>query len=315
MRRLKSQLDRFFFAAESDQWLSLLRIGLGLQVIFYCWSLRADWSALLSENGNALIGRDLTEALLDIGGAWVPRLGWLVNFLRPLGLNEQLVLKATWTLLALAGGCLGVGLLSRPAAMTAWLLHLCAANSGQLFTYGMDNFTTIGLFYLMLAPLPDRWSLDYRLRKGNFDSHQVSVFFRRALQLHLCASYFFGGLTKSAGLGWWNGLSIWRALICPPFNLIRPEILISWKFLLPIMAITVCLLETGYPLFIWMRQTRAYWLCAILAMHLGIGLAMGLNLFAFVMISLNLAAFAPEFTVNWRQRNPARPVDSIARNS
>jgi hypothetical protein len=65
------------------------------------------------------------------------------------------------------------------------------------------------------------------------------------------------------------------------------------------MAVTVCLLETGYPLFIWMRQTRAYWLFAIIAMHLGIGLAMGLDLFAFVMITLNLAAFAPEFTVNW----------------
>jgi Vitamin K-dependent gamma-carboxylase len=314
VRRLTSQLDRFFFAAESDQWLSLLRIGLSLQVILYCWSLRADWSSLLSENGNALIGRDLTEALLDIGGAWVPRLGWLVNSLRPLGLNEQFVLKTTWTLLALAGGCLGVGLLARPAAMTAWLLHLCAAQSGQLFTYGMDNFTSIGLFYLMLAPLPDRWSLDYRLGKGTFGPPQVSVFFRRALQLHLCVSYFFGGLTKSAGLGWWNGLSIWRALISPPFNLIRPEILISWKFLLPIMAITVCLLETGYPLFIWIRQTRAPWLCAILAMHLGIGLAMGLHLFAFVMITLNLAAFAPEFAVNWGQRNPARPVDGSVRN-
>ena len=293
MRRLTSRLNRFFFAVASDQWLSLLRIGLGLQVILYCWSLRSDWTALLTANGDALIGRDLTEALLDIGGAWVPRLGWMVNSLRPLGLDEQFVLQSTWTLLILAGGCLLVGLFSRPAAMIAWLLHLCVANSGQLFTYGMDNFTSIGLFYLMLAPLPDRWSLDYRLRQGNFDSHQVSIFIRRALQLHLCANYFFGGLTKSAGLGWWNGLSIWRALICPPFNLIRPEILISWKFLLPIMAISVCLLETGYSFFIWPQRTRRLWLAAIIGMHLSIGLAMGLYLFSLVMIVLNLAAFGP----------------------
>jgi Na+/H+ antiporter NhaA len=36
-----------------------------------------------------------------------------------------------------------------------------------------------------------------------------------------------------------------------------------------------------------------------LAMHIGIGLPMGLYLFALVMITLNLAAFGPPF--RWRQ--------------
>jgi hypothetical protein len=40
-----------------------------------------------------------------------------------------------------------------------------------------------------------------------------------------------------------------------------------------------------------MKKTRFVWLTCILAMHAAIGLTMGMYLFAFVMIVLNLAAF------------------------
>ena len=99
-------------------------------------------------------------------------------------------------------------------------------------------------------------------------------FHRRILQLHLCLIYFFGGVTKCAGPGWWDGASIWRALVRPPFNLLPPETLIAWKNLFPILSISVLLLETGYPLFIWLRKTRTVWLVAVITMHLAIGLAM-----------------------------------------
>jgi hypothetical protein len=52
---------------------------------------------------------------------------------------------------------------SRAGAITAWFLHLCAAESGGLLAYGADNFMTIAMFYLMLSPLPDRYSFDWRL--------------------------------------------------------------------------------------------------------------------------------------------------------
>ena len=41
---------------------------------------------------------------------------------------------------------------------------------------------TMGLFYLMLSPLPDRYSLDYRLVKTKPKDPQVSGFWRRVLQ-------------------------------------------------------------------------------------------------------------------------------------
>ena len=55
------------------------------------------------------------------------------------------------------------GFFCRAAAVTCWLLHLCAAKSGMLVSYGVDHLMTVGLFYLMLSPLPDRLALDARL--------------------------------------------------------------------------------------------------------------------------------------------------------
>ena len=58
------------------------------------------------------------------------------------------------------------------------------------------------------------------------------------------------------------------------------------------LGVWICLIEVGYPFFIWIKKTRLFWLVCILAMHAAIGLAMGMYLFALVMIVLNLAAFS-----------------------
>jgi hypothetical protein len=54
-----------------------------------------------------------------------------------------------------------------------------------------------------------------------------------------------------------------------------PETLIAGKNLFPALSISVCLLETGYPIFIWLGKTRTFYLVAIITMRLAIGLAMG----------------------------------------
>jgi hypothetical protein len=161
--------------------------------------------------------------------------------------------------------------------------------------YGMDNFTTIGLFYLMLSPLPDKCSVDYKFRNVGLKNPQLHGLFRRVLQVHLCIIYFFGGLAKCAGPGWWNGNSLWRALTNTPFNIISPEILVKWKDLFPVVGISVWLIEIAYPFLIWSKRTRNIWLICIIVMHVAIGLTMGMYLFALVMIVLNVAAFGPRW--------------------
>lgn len=285
---LKTGLFGFLFSPSTDTWLAILRIGLGLEVTLYSLSLRNDWTYLLS--GTA---RKVAEALLSLESHFVPRLGWFVASAAQLGIHEEAVLFLAWACLLAAGCGLVVGVASRFSAIAAWFLHLCAAKSGGFVSYGMDNFLTIGLFYLMLSPLPDRYSLDWRVRKSQLKNPQLLGFWRRVLQLHLSIIYFFSGLTKCLGPGWWNGSSVWRALIRPPFDIVDPEILVRWKCLFPVAGIFICLLEITYPFFIWNSKTRKIWLICICAMHVGIGVTMGMYLFGLTMIVLNVAAFGP----------------------
>ncbi len=311
MQLFRERLAKFLFPAESDNWLALLRIGLGLQVVFYTLSLRTDWNSLFAERSNGLISRELAEAVLAVDSPLVPRLGWLIAAGSRLGLSEELILYLSWAGLLGAGCFLLPGLFCRSAAIVAWFLHLCSVKSGALYSYGMDNFTTIGLFYLMIAPLPDKYSLDCSVRKFPGKNPHRQGFHRRVLQLHLCLIYFFGGLAKTLGIGWWNGTSIWRAMIRPPFNIVPSEILVWSRYLFPILGIAICLVEIGYPFFIWLRQTRACWLVCVLAMHVAIGLTMGLYLFASIMIVLNVAAFGPGLFDPTRRSFPTAQAQTV----
>ncbi len=289
--RLKSHLNTFFFPPSDVHWIGILRVGMGLQVFLSCFSLRQDWHALLVSR-TGLVSRELCEAILDFQSPLIPRLGWLVESASYFHINEQTVLSLVWAMLMTMSGCLIVGLFCRPAAFLSWFLYLSTIKSANLYAYGADNFTIIGLFYLLIAPLPDNWALDRWWQHRSFDPRRIG-WHRRLLQLHLCVVYFFGGLTKALGAGWWNGHSIWRALTCPPYDYIPASVLLSLRYLLPLAGILVILFELTYPAFIWGKRTRPIWLAGIITIHAGIGLAMGLYLFAFVMIVLNLAGFAP----------------------
>jgi len=305
------QMMDFLFPPQTDNWLTVLRVGLGLQVVIYAVFLRSDWHYLFASTGKGLVSRELGEAIATFDSPFIPKLGWLVTLGRNINISEETVLSVTWACLLCMGFLLLLGLFCRPAAIVAWFLHLCAAESGGLFAYGADNFMTTGLFYLMLSPLPDRYSADQWMVKTQAKDPQLLGFWRRVLQVHLCFVYFIGGLAKCLGSGWWDGTNLWRALTRPPFNTISPDMLVRFKYVLIVLGISICLIEVGYPFFIWMKKTRFFWLICILAMHVAIGLTMGLYLFALIMVVLNLAAFGPDFgsgkrTMNQEDRNPVK---------
>jgi regulator of protease activity HflC (stomatin/prohibitin superfamily) len=54
----------------------------------------------------------------------------------------------------------------------------------------------------------------------------------------------------------------------------------------------VIAIEIGYGVGMGWRKTRAIWLALVLGMHLGVGLCIGMWLFAIIMMILSAAAFA-----------------------
>lgn len=283
----------FAFPRVSDRWLTLLRCGLALELLFYCASVGIGWRGQFFEGGDGLLSRGMGEAVLAGESALVPRLGWVISVLQPIGVSESGTLRLLWLLLLCAAFLLGIGLFTRATAIVAWLLHLAAVQGATVMSYGMDNFTTIGLFYLALSPLPDALAWDAKLRGKPPKPPRIHGLVRRVLQIHLCIIYFFAGITKALGPAWWSGEAPWRALTRSPFNVVPPAFLKSYPMALMLIGIAVFLLELSYPIFIWPEATRRFWLAAIIAMHLGIAFSMGLYLFGLIMIVLNIAAFAP----------------------
>ncbi len=51
LQRQWQKLLEFLFPPETDTWLAVFRIGMGLQVVVYALFLRSDWHSLFSDNG------------------------------------------------------------------------------------------------------------------------------------------------------------------------------------------------------------------------------------------------------------------------
>ena len=79
----------------------------------------------------------------------------------------------------------------------------------------VDSFMTTALFYLMLSPLPGRYSFDHWVAKPKPNNPKSLAFWPRVLQVHLCLIYFSSGLAKFLGDGWWDGSNLSRSLIRP----------------------------------------------------------------------------------------------------
>jgi len=173
----------------------------------------------------------------------------------------------------------------------------------------MDIFTHIALLYTMLMPCGDALSLDVLLGRRKSEPSVAAGVTRRMLQLHVCIVYTSSGLEKAAGIQWWNGEAIWRSLMLPVFN----QFNFGWLSHVPWMAMiagwSILAIETGYGIAVWFRKTRAIWIFLTVAMHMGIGMFLGMWMFGAIMILLNLGAFGYEVV---QQLAPNREAPSPA---
>ncbi|MEL7534857.1 MAG: hypothetical protein AAFN10_26365, partial [Bacteroidota bacterium] len=110
-------------------------------------------------------------------------------------------------------------------------------------------------------------------------------------QLHMCVIYFFGGFGKALGPNWWNGESIWKSVNRPMSTSFSFDWMADYAWIPLVMGISVILLELLYPIAVWIKGVRRFWMWGIIGMHLGIAIFMDLTFFAATMIMMNLAAF------------------------
>ncbi len=276
----------------NPQWLAFFRCGIAIISLLHFLAIMPDFNLLFSEK--AIIPPDISAILRD---GLLPTI-YSIQQLFAAILHYQDVLFVFKILYPLSLLCLGFGFFTRVAACMALLLQLILFNSFEVFSYGVDVFTNIALFYCVVFPVGKLYALDNWLFKKQ-PIVETRIRYLRLFQTHVCLIYFFSGFEKILGTNWRNGESVWK--MAHGYNIseaIDVNRFADTPFFLIIGWATI-ILELLYPLFINIKYTRQFWLFSIIIFHVAIAFFMGLYFFSAVMILLNLTTYyMPYLPVN-----------------
>jgi hypothetical protein len=281
----------FWFTPADPLPLAVVRIATGLILCWACFVWLLDPDAFFGPRGWLAPGE--VWRMNDQPWQW----SWFF------AADGPTAVRVVGGIMLVAAMLLTLGLFTPLAAMVSLLGLVSAANRAPLNTFGLDDTLGMLLVSLAVGPSGARLSLDARLLGGQgrgAPSVRANVALR-LLQVHLCVVYFFSGCGKLFGASWWEGTALWGAAANAQYRTLD----LTWlaRHPLAVNAITLVTLfwEVAYAALVWPRLTRPVFLAMAVAVHLGIGLAMGMMEFGLAMIVANLA-FVP---VNaWRQILP-----------
>jgi hypothetical protein len=287
--KTKAALVEFFCAAQSPEPLGLFRVLIAgfacVQTILW----HHDWAAFLGPDG--WVQWEISRAL---GQEWQIHLMHIAGLLKQFGVSqEQTVTLFYWSYL-LSLVALLLGWHSRVAAFLAWSAHYIIMNTLPIFVYGLDIFLQIALFYLMIMPVAKAYSFDVLQGRVSPRPSWGITLSRRVLQFHLCLVYISAGFAKVQSPEWWSGNVIWRSLVQPDFRQYDFAWLAHYPGIALFLSWFTIVIESGYFVAIWVPYLRVIWLAAIVVLHLGIALFLGLGLFGLIMILLSVSAFGWE---------------------
>jgi len=291
------KIDQFLFQYTSKQPFGFLRIATAFLCLCVFMCINGSIQSLIGLNG--LVGREITEA--TIGSDIMPRISWLINPLLHAGFSDATSITILMWIYFLAIILMMVGLFTRPAVFIVWMIHLMLHQSTVQFSYGMDAFANLLLFYCLIMPTHKYYSFDAILFKNiKKPNPAYESFCVRILQIHLCIAYFFSGFSKLLTPGWVSTDGIWQSLTVPNYKTVDFSFLANYPIVTALLGCSVIVLELFYPIFMYVGKTRKIWLIAILLLHMFIGLFMLLPFFGLVMIIFNIAAFG------WNEFYPAK---------
>ncbi len=309
-KSFKYRFHQFFTAPISVVPLGLFRILIAAFILLQAFIWHSDWDDFFGQEG--WLQWEITRAFNQ---GWHLHMETVYNLIgQPLGLNNlQFVEGFFWVYVLSATGLL-LGWFTRFWGFMTWLCHYIMLSSLPVFTYGVDIFLQIALFYLIFFPSGKIWSLDKYFGRTNALPTWGSTLAIRMLQIHMCLSYFSAGHEKMLYKVWWSGDVLWRSMIQPDFRMFDPKYL-EWPAWYPWIPMLLCwftmLIETFYFAGMYMRKVRVFWLLSMIGLHAGIGMFLGLRLFGLIMILLSVSAFgydAWQDVVAWYRKRQVKKV-------
>lgn len=272
--------------------LAILRVGVAVAVIFKILAEYNSLDMLFSQQG--IIQGVLSKPMAVKYALALPV---VTDFLHIQ--NEHLFLSLLYLLFGMAACTLLVGYRTRISAGVCLLIHMMVFNGYNLLAFGFDGFLFSLLFYTFIFPVGKVYAIDaLNGKSGPIDPENLKLYLM-VLQVHLCIVYLTAGISKR-GSDWMEGIAIWKAVSQPQFYTdFTPFFrnLLSFPGVSAALTWGTVILETLFPVLMLIRYGRInqFILVSVILMHLFIGLVMGLQLFAWIMIVFDLSAFAGVF--------------------
>lgn len=304
MTRLSELWARLWFKPESTLCLDVIRIGLGLCLLFAYGGLTPHLVALYGDQG------------------WVPRAAMELYLQSPLhhSLHYHLTgadqLRTVHAIMLLSCLLFTTGTLTPVAKWLVLFGHVSYAYRNPLITYGLDSILASALLLLCLAPIGstlsvDRWLRRRLARRRGLEPpapHRSPFNFtiRRLLQIQMAVVLLFSAIEKLRGEYWWSGEAVWVAVNNYEFTNLPVAWLAHTYGLVNLLTYGALGLELAYPFLIWQRATRPLLLGGAIALHAGIAAMMGLYLFSAAMIVGHLSFVRPAWygalRTRWREQ-------------
>lgn len=294
MKWLKSELktvlgawDKFWFAPVDLYNLSLFRCVL-FSLLFIMYGLRMfEIEILFFDNGLMpfSMAKEFPPEFHKAPFYWFPSSDTLVW-----------VAHAAFLILLLCGA---LGLLRRWSTWIVFALHVAFMQRNYMVIYGADLVSTFWLLYLSLADHSrcfSIWKSDPCPVSTKSSDLLTSVAYR-LIQVQLCIIYGYTGLEKLKGASWWEGTATWKVLGNTQLAPMDFSYLLHVPWVIALITYCTLLFEVYFPVAVWFKPLRKYWLGLGAVFHIVAAGTMGLHFFSIIMI----AAYIPFISSNsWR---------------
>jgi hypothetical protein len=217
-----------------------------------------------------------------------------------------------------------IGFCTRVTSVITWLAAVSYIQRSWATVFGMDTISNLLLIYLMVGPSGAAYSIDSWLKRRRLAKagqglppgiHPVpeplagATFALRLMQINFCFVYLASAMSKLQGSTWWNATAIWSVTANPEFNPMNMDLYmqwitflakhrLAWEFVMTSGVLFTLFIELALPFLVWIPRMRPYMILCSVALHVGIGLIMGLATFSLLMLTMVLS-FIPGATTRW----------------
>ncbi len=261
-----------FTKQENTSWLVFFRISIALLIIVHFISILPDFETLYLPTDDAIINYKISDVFVPDYIVTLPK---IIIFLNKIGLHVSTSAILFQILFILCAISLLLGFKQNLSALLLLFLQISLTKSNIYYTYGIDYFSSISLFYLSIIP-------------DDLSSLALPTF-KRVFQTHISIAYFFAGFDKIIGTNWWNGENIWKSLHLP-FATSNYDLTFLFKYpsFLSFFGLLIVFLELLYPLYGWYSKNSRLFVYLIIIMHITIAFILNLYFFSAIMIIWNL---------------------------